>query len=313
MAKIALATYTIRMRHRMKPGNALILNNTHLPISFAEVFREFANGLRQAHDHNIRAKSILSTLELNEDMRAGLVWGRVNAGAYGMGRDVVKSDTNEPAYRVAPNEAVLYPFYFMLSAPPESTRAIYVLQRHGNTGVHSTFTNAFRNFFAFRHPSLIFDVKRQIPPEVLEYLQRGELKRVELTRYKVPRELEEAVHLGGNTEGKVVVRTSITARERGAALPMPDWVARVVQRRVQGANMFEQEVGQDVEEGRIQLTFRYKGNERTLDMSRPDSLAPYVDVTEEVSLDAEGHPDLEQLHRAATRLRDEIVQQIGLG
>lgn len=278
-------------------------------MSFAEEFRLFVNGLKETHDNNSEARSVLSTLDLFDT--PDQVWGRVNAGGYGMVRDVVKSDTNERAYKVAPNEAVLHPFYFLLNAPPKSSKAVYILQRHGNSGVHTAFTDAFRKFFSFRNPDLIFDVQRHVPREVLEYLERGALKKVEYTSYKIPKELEEVVRLGEYPKGTVVVRTSITARKRGTAVPMPDWVPEVVKRRLDRVSLLEAAPVTNLEEEKISLTFRYNGNDRTLNLARPDALAPYVDVTAKVKINDDGHPDFNTLHKTALSLKDDILAQMG--
>lgn len=310
MAKVSLATYTMKLRERMK-GDALPLDDTHLQTSFLEEFRLYASSIQEQHTLNDESRSVLSVLELHEE--EGVVWGRVNAGAYGYGRDVVASATNKKVHRVQPTEAVLHPFYFMLSVHPASNRAIYVLQRHGNTGVHSSFTKGFQKFFHNRNPGLIFDVMRHVPREVLDYLEFGGLKKVEYTAYEMPKYLEDRVKFQGAMEGKIVVRTSITARRRGELLPKPAWVDKVVKQRVRKIKLTEFDTGGEAEVNDISLTFHYNGGQRKLDFARPDALNPYVDMSEIVPPMPDGHPDPLALHRAALSLRDEIREEMSHG
>lgn len=175
---VSLASYTIRVRaKRDTQFKHLGAFNEH--DSFFDFVRDFISELEGRHAHDALSMSLQRARDVDSDVDT--VWGVLEAGDYGYAAELVNVATMKSSYRRATDDAELLPFYFLLNAPADTDKALLIIQRYGNHGVLTEFTNALRVAFEGRFGDYILDIRRHVPGTVIKALKRGELKAIQLT------------------------------------------------------------------------------------------------------------------------------------
>lgn len=305
MAKISLASLSMRIKRKhARSGDYLRFGELDGGISLMAVWRQFLDSLQQEHSHDEAAKALLTVSRLEGDESSA--WGTVRAGDYGYTSDLINVQTGHRAYSRTVSDAEMLPFYFLVDAPDHANKGILLLQRHGGRGVQTLLLRMFREFCEVHIPQYLVVFSPQVPGAVVRYLLEGHLQQLTLISYRVPTDLADRVHLQGNLEDSAIVKTVIKAR-RNRFLPKPQWMRDVL---ADGARLFEYGAAQPEIADEIQITVNYNGNQRTVDLRRPDRMHPYVDCTEEVELD-QGHPVFESINRYAQQLRNDLAAEMG--
>lgn len=302
MQRISLATYTVRVRPKGRPGEWYELGDVE-GDSFFNICAEFFAAMQGELVHDEVAQRLLRAQDLANDRES--IWGVLESGAYGYGADLIDSESLELAYERSPSEAELIPFYFMLDAPERGTRAILILQRFGNLGIRTPFGKAIQAHIDTHHPGLKIEINTHVPREVIEYLTEGNLKAIELLSYRVPPNIAGAVHLGEHQAERGHMRTIIKANQSDF-FTKPNWLRTW---RGEPTAVVEAigDLGEDYDQLSVQVS--YGGKIRTVDLSRPDKIAPYIDITDEIDTHR-GHPVLASIHRYAQNLRNDLDREI---
>jgi hypothetical protein len=313
MAKITLGTYTLRVREKFQREDVVYETHGFVGASYdsLEFFRDALRNMYEPYRHLPRIESQLYIDDVRTDNRT--IYGWVMAGKYGFSSDLRDVNTESFSYHRTPDDVELIPHFFLIDVPRDSERAVVILQRHGRRGIKTHFGHAIERAFSdWTENSYMLEFTRHVPNRVIQELTGGRFRKVDLITYDVPRDRNEFERLildereRGETRGEVVF--SLRAR-KGQRFAFKEWMRDILQHR-RGFSEIREAL--NLEQGdRIQLTVDYGSGERTIDLSDPRDIRPYVEVPEdEVPLDEEGHPVRSAIVDFAMRLRDDLAEEI---
>lgn len=61
----------------------------------------------------------------------------------------------------------------------------------------------------------------------------------------------------------------------------------------------------------VRVTGKYQGRQRTFDLTKPEEVFPYRDVTDSLEFGSDGHPTFKSLDEASDGIVDEILSSLG--
>ena len=307
--KVSLSSHSIRLRER-RGTDPVRFGAFDGHRDFIEEAYEFLSALKDTHTNDLISRSVLKTQLLERDDDS--VWGIIQAGPYGHGGEIVDTATFDTSHPLSPREAVVQPFYFFLNAPNDARTGILILHRSGGKGIQTQFVSYLRQFFLVRNKDHIVDVDNLVPAAVLRYLFEGEIRRINIRSYKLPTDLATKVQLGANVAEYATFNQLIQAK-LGGFIPRPGFMQPAVLREIISGKRRLAEVI-DESEGMVdemKITFQFNGQQRTVDLARPERILPYIDVSDQVETGDDGHPEIGSLHLAARRLLQDLVHEMG--
>lgn len=304
MKSIGVATYTIRLRPKRGTEYEL-LGEFDGRTSLRKFLHGFLRSLETSHandelnKHLLRARGVM---EDESDLR-----GFLDAGEYGFGAEGVNVQTLAKSYKRKADDAELIPFYLRFHLPDANDTGLLLLQRFGAQGVFHSLTEQLQQYFRDRHPDYILEMNRLVPIEMLKHLLDGQLKEITLTTYSIPNDIADKYKYLGNTREAGTMTVTFRAKKNGF-LKDPPWV-----KKLRKGALTVVEVPQDLggTPSKLRIKVAYNGKTRTLDMTQPDTMAPYIDATGQVKLATSGHPTEDSIEQFCVELRDSLLSQLG--
>ena len=226
MRRVFLSTYTLRVR-RERTRDYRILDFLEDP-PFLQCCTDFFNGVSRQEVHNEVDQSVLGAPRVESS--ADAVWGLLSSGDYGYATDLVNVGTLEQSYQRSPQEAELFPFYFMIHAPRRNDRAILILQRQGRRGVKTPLSQALRARVREQYPGHLLEILPHVPTAVLQFLRDGQLRSMILTSFNMRQDLADRIGLRGFQDDHIRVRKRIRRKaDRQSTLPRPGWLRELLE------------------------------------------------------------------------------------
>lgn len=126
-------------------------------------------------------------------------------------------------------------------------------------------------------------------------------------RFGRPSDLAEAYDQG-HQEEEVVMEFVVRAR-RGKFLPINNRLRQFFGQRSPVRELFAlEDVNFDYDD--IKIKTRVGNSTRTIDLASPENLRSYRDVSDQVQVDANGHPRFDSIHRIAEEILGEIKEEM---
>jgi hypothetical protein len=301
MAGIFLSSYFVNVRQ--------FGSKADLPLAFkkgASVYKHVESILDELQ-HPQKHPTQSHVMQVTQLDRDGVdLWGLIDRGEYGYEAMGVNSDTFKPTYQRSVDDAEMVPLYFRFHLPDASSTGILVLQRLGVHGAFGDLRDAILSRFKDEHPDHRMEVGRFVPAKVMQELIDGQVREISVTTRQMSSDVADTVRLKGAQASIGAVEVRVRA-QRGSGLlkTTPKWLKDLREGRVNVVQAF----GDEAKKVRIRVA--YKGHTRWYDLTRPDTIAPYLDVSDEVARTAGGHPVFEGIDTYAQGLRDELLDQIG--
>lgn len=302
MATIGIAAYAIRARLK-RTSDPLYLGTLSPPGGLHGIVKGFLGSLKKTHARDEESQLLQRVIRLDTDVDS--CWGLLESGEYGFEAKGVDINTLKPSYKRKSQDAELIPFYFRLYLPSANDTGIMLLQRHGPRGVFHSFSSALRDFVGQKLPDHALDITRLVPAEVLGELLKGGVRAVEITTYKVPTDIADKYRFLGNLQKAGTVTVEFKAKKKAYLFP-PSWLKRITTGQTKVV-----ELPVDLGPGRIRLKVDYHGKTRVVDLSSPETIAPYTDATDDLDIQDSGHPSYESVDSYCTDLLRELLEQLG--
>lgn len=209
----------------------------------------------------------------------------VKAGGYGFtaeGRDVA---TDKLKWTQATSDVRLVPFHLLLHLPLKARSGILLVQRLSNQSPYSELTRVLTSAIALQLADIRLDISRCIPNDLAEAIEKSPVKGLELILSKNP--TDPATSLGLLKNPDEVRRVSIELRAgRNRSLSLSRPLATVARDADFSAITIP---GYSLEPHQVIAEIEYEGRRRKLLLGAPEMLAPYWDVTSELTLGTDGH------------------------
>ena len=308
LARISIGCYTIRITDKNTKEN-LPLGAFKRKGDLKRVLRRFLKERRAEYSVDGERQKLLRVQEFRTKGRR--ISGIVVTGEYGYEADLYNVDTAEVSYQRNNSDAEMMPFYFLMELPVQHDEGVILLQRRSNLGIRTAFLRDFGDFFKERYPNLKISFNTLVPPELVnEYLKNGRLTKMRFIRYTIPSDRADAYDGLGHVEEEGTAEMVFTPR-RGDSL---SWLGRRVRDVLDGKREITELVEfPEFEYENVKVELAVGGSRKTLDLSNTMKMNPYVDVTPDVKLGEDGHPEFNSIEDAALELLDSLGDKLGRG
>ena len=307
MARISLGCYTIRVIDK-STGQCRPLGGHPLNDDLITIFTQYLNNRKAKYiidDERQKLRRVLQT-----DRTAWLVNGIVETGEYGYTADLFNVGTRTVSYQRIGTDAEMMPFYFLAHLPSHRDEGVILLQRRSNIGIRTTFLNDFAKYFEESNNGVRVNVNPLVPPQLIEeYLQNGRLTNIRFIRFGLPSDLADAYDTGGHEEiggtAELVVRP-----KRGQSIPLVNKIRDVLAGKIKIKEMVELT---NHEYDNVKVEIDVMGSKKTLDLSDVMKMRTNVDITSDVRIKDDGHPEFDSIDTVAQNLMNSLLAQIGTG
>lgn len=308
MAKISLATYTMRIRKENDP-TSLIVNEFAERTDFYDFMIEYLSELKEKISHNVDDKRLLRVIDFSKNIPRRIV-GHIESGFYGYTSELYDVLKERTSYRRKTEEAELLPFYFLFDISKGFDEAIVILQRFANFGVRKVLLDDLRNRFRSKYPDYIIDINPLVPDSFYEeYLTQGRVTKIKFRKFSVDPDIANNFDSSDHREQIGYTDLVITAH-RNKQLPLLNRIKRFRNGKLGVKEFFDIRFFQY---DNIQIEMVKNGNKRTLDLSEMNRIRAYFDITDKVRFNENGHPQMESINKEAESLLIDLKKALKRG
>ncbi|MFC5358810.1 hypothetical protein [Azospirillum himalayense] len=228
----------------------------------------------------------VENLSLNGDELRGLML----VGHFGFSGDIIDTSTGQTVYQKKKTDADPIPYFFSLKLPPNEDKGVLVLQRTGLGGIKNLFDLLIVGQFIRDHNGLVMDINPLAPQEVLrDYIARGRIEHVKLIRHSIASDIADQFGGVTNEEEGVV---ELTIRPKKKSFFDKQGLLEVVdgERDINSLYRFHA-FDYDSVEAKVTVD----GVARTFDVVQPKRFRASVNITRDVVVGSNGHPDYNSL------------------
>lgn len=235
------------------------------------------------------------------------IYGKIYCGDSGFGSDFV-DETGASEYKRTPAKTELMPFYFQVYAPPGSPLGILVLQRLGNRGPYTVFSEHLRPRFGANFKGLSWNMEPFIPGEVLKKLSAGRVQMVKFTKWEAPKGLENIVRHNGLRPEDVYFEQRIVAK-KGRSIRGFRGFSELLKRKDDRDSIPVPAEWRSAGD-EVSITVRQGGKQRTLTFGKGREIVPYEDVTSRCKTNTDNHPELDSIHEPGNELVFDVRKEL---
>lgn len=308
--EVKLEVYTFRIRKKRDKENYINLDEFD-GGDMLEFFQKYLNSFNVDIVINEQRKKSLKFLSdfTRFNSKDRTISGILESGDYGVDSTILDQHTGAVKFKKNKDDLDVKPFYFFLSLPSRHNKGMVVLQRLGIYGINGIFTQHFAEFFQEKYDDYIVEFNPLISRQLAkEFIDNGLVKEITLRRYDLPDQLEDKL---GLTNHKDVARIEIKIIAKSRKnLPFEDRIKRFFENP--NAALFDipalNALGFD---GNHTSSVRIKSgsNTRTIDLSDTGQIRPYYDISKEVLLMENNHPEFESIDSVARQLINELMEE----
>lgn len=305
MASISLSLYTLRIRQGYSK-DFLPLDNFGGNQDLHYLISEYMKN-RSANYHNDEGNQHL--FRISDLANPGRSFkGKVQKGDYGYQADIVSKSDFKVAHVKKLDEAEMFPFYFYMAIPKDSTVGVLALQRYGQRGTKTYFTFDLITHFRSQAGTMILDIEPLIPTALLqEYLKKGRATKLRFVRFGVHSDIADAIK-GNHLENEGLTEITVKAK-KGRDFPVRGYVEQILKgkRDITTLANFRNFAFNDV---KIELDIN--GVKRTVSLVNSKQLNAEMDITNQVQVDSYGMPEFNSIDAVAKEYIQAAFEQIGV-
>ena len=263
---------------------------------------------RSAATYSRESSRSRKLLRVNKTQNNGrYACGIIETGEYGYEAILYDVNRKTVSYRRSTLDAEMLPFYFLINILRGRDEGILLLQRTGNIGIRDVLFHDLSEFIASQFPNVVLEINPLVPKNVVSgYLRSGKLKKVRFVRFTVPSDVTDAYDRGGHVEETGYVEYTVSAR-RGGVVPFTGRLTEVVNGNRAVTQMVELH---DFDYDTVKVVLDIGGSSKTIDLSDYGKLRVYYDITDDVELGTNGHPEFDSIHRIAEDFMQNVSQLV---
>ena len=231
---------------------------------------------------------------MNYDSAGREITGTVRTGTSGLQSDLYDIQAHEVAFTRQVYHAEMYPFYFLVHVPQNSRFGIVILQRFDVYGVRTVLFRSFASFLRDVIPEGTFEMNPLTETAILrQFMDQARLTEIRAIKYTVP--TDKANEFGqGLQEDEATLTYSLTAHRGGHFRWFYDRINPFLDQQIGLTELVQLK---DFEPDTVKIHFDLNGVRRTFDLSNPRRVAPYYDITSDVTLGPNGFPTYDSVNR----------------
>lgn len=301
MVSIGLAMYEIKVKRKRTSDYFKLseIPNSNRETELLDLFVLFNNIIELGMDgwsNDDQDKGIVLT-EKTTDSR--IIYGKFDYGEYGNKRTIRKSEgTFDEEGAVEPEQLIASPYYFLIKIPIDSETGILITERKRGIGIKNMILKGLRNNLngCTKFRNYILEINRAVPQELInQFINNGSIMNLKFFKREANEdwadiERIELRHFETKVKvGKQTMSPQEYIDERGGSLL----------------------VFQDVPYDLLRVESKYQGTTKSFVIDDPDSIMPYIDITDEIEIDREErNPDPTSIDEIARRHARENFREI---
>lgn len=222
--------------------------------------------------------------EENDDR---VICGIVRYGEGGNAKEIRNLETNITSGDVNEDEGVFEPFYFFIKIPKNVSTGCLILEQKNGRGIKGIFRNAFLDklqaYTDFDHCKI--DIARAFPEEIKEkYYEKGDMKSLRCIITEPPEDIIDQPEIEVSSM-EILLKINSTK-----SISPKKFVEKAKKKLVSLK-------GYDYDE--IKVISSYNGKPKIFNIENPETLIPYLDITDDIRKWKKGNPDLEHIDKIA--------------
>lgn len=305
MPKISLAAYSISVRQLRNQQQILPLDNFDGSNNLADCIFQYCSVMTTERHTNANIKTVLYVNEIERNEDARIIYGIAHRGEYGFESVLYDTDRKEDSHNRTTTEAEMIPYYFLFWIAPGASRGIAILQRFGNLGIRTDFHDSIMLQFREQFLDYRIDINPLMPIDVIrQYVNEGDLKALEFKHFSAPSDISDLIGQDNVRDAghfKVEVRA-----KRNSVLQKPEWMLNLLEAREYTAIV--ELVNHSVEDVRAEIQFA--GTTKKIDFTNFSGIRAYFDITDEIEVESNGHPNFSSMHNRALGLLEELKREV---
>ena len=264
MAKILLASYTLRIRRkRNKRYEQLSLFDGR--EDFFKIFKNYLGNLKREISHNKENKELFIVDQLNINKEERLIHGLVKTGEYGYETDLYDVNLRQISHKRKPEEAELIPFYFLTFIPKYGDEGLIFFQRFGPFGIRRIFFQKINSLFQQSFSDFIIEINPLIPEDLINnYLKNGRITKVRFVSFAPSRDIADLYNNEGYREEIGSIELTISAKRNKSLSFALEKLFNFLNKKEELGRIIEVK---DFEFNTIKIEMDLGGVKRTLDLS----------------------------------------------
>ncbi|QGW82119.1 hypothetical protein [Variovorax paradoxus] len=242
------------------------------------------------------------------------VGGRYQTGHYGFESDIWDTVKKASAHKRTKVQADMLPFLFNFYFPKSTNaaqqkRGLLLLGRFNTMGIRSMIMPELKKYVAAAHPGLELRVDKVAPTAVVTtLLNQGQVKKIRLVKKSLPSDFASV--LGNADKPEFLDLEYVFRLKRNSFFTDVDWIKKLVAGKIQTKDIFT--ISPDNQPDNIKVEIVHGSKTRVIDLGNRGKVSPNIDITDDVRVDATGHPDPESWLEQADDLASEILSSWGL-
>jgi hypothetical protein len=232
--------------------------------------------------------------------------GILQAGVYGFAADIEHLNTGR-TFRRTVDDCEYLPFFFSIFTRAGQNEAILLLQRFGVYGTKSILEDDLATYIDQNLQDSRLFINPLITDEYIEEVIGGEVKSLTCVRYNVPTDVANDLGFDDHQEDSATMEIKVKAK-RDRFLSIPQWMRDEVNGWQRHGRMIEVT---GIEYNDVKLHIDVGGKTKTVKLSDFKKMRMSLDVTDEVQINADGHPTVDSLHIIAANLLPSISRALG--
>lgn len=202
------------------------------------------------------------------------------------------------------NDMPIQPFYVQMRARAGATKALLLIQKIGAKSITTIFSKALQNHVTNIAPRYSVKMGFALPASIaLKMIEDGNLLQLDFVKYGVPKNVVDIVDTGSPNEPGVISTLSFVAR-RGRLLRPSAKQPLIAFLKGKGSLNAMFSINFDYDQ--VKVVVDYNGKERTINVSKPQSMRYMFDITDNVSI-VDGVADMHDLRREFNDIANDFL------
>jgi hypothetical protein len=305
VATISLGAYTIRVR-RHREEDYLPLDDLPGGLELFSLLRSFLGEIAINAVHNETEKRLITARAIQHS--GSRIQALLETGEYGYESDLLSAKTRKKRFRRGRDDAEMLPFHLEADLPHGSTTGLLVLQRFKTFGIRRAFEKTFTSWLSTRRTAVVIEINPLLSTEAAaEIAKQNGVKKIRLIRRAIPKDLADRVKF---LDGKEVLGSMEIVLKAHAGLFYRLKTAAIDAKKGQTTLKGYDELLEQLDCDAIKVEVSTATGSRVLDFSNMMKLRTTYDISNEVRLGKDGHPELESIREISSDYLTEIRASI---
>lgn len=310
MRKILLSTYLIKVNDNR--DNLQILSRFNGSDDFLKIFENYTieifSNIKKESDirgNNLQHLTLVSPPIV--DLQRRRIYGYFYAGISGDIYQIRDIKTSDDLLLVEPNHVALRKLFFYLQIPKDKISGTLILQKSAKFGIKTILKKTVNKYIKEQgYQKYRVQINNILHGMVYQrMINHGNLKKVELIKYRIPSTLEGYYSNGQEpieTHGKLITSMS-------SSTSLPEAYRQFIDPLYRNGSKERIEI-KDIDEefDEIEFELELNGKRKTFYIANKQKIQPDIDVTAELEFDENGVPTINSLLSQCEELERDIIE-----